>query len=220
MGAGQFMTFFFALAGLFAPLRSLTKVNMEIQRGVTAAQSVFEVLDAESEIDSGQTPLGKAKGKIEFKNLSFSYQGSDETALDGIDLTIEQGQVVAFVGQSGSGKTTLVSMLPRFYDASSGSIQLDGENIQDYSLADLRKQFSYVGQDLKLFDDTIRNNIAYGELAAMPDDAIKRAATSARAIDFIEAKPEGFNALVGESCLLYTSPSPRDATLSRMPSSA
>lgn len=199
MKAGEFMGFFFAFAGLFAPLRSLTKVNMEIQRGVTAAQSVFEVIDSESEHDQGALPLGRATGEIEFKSLGFAYEKAESPALSQIDLRIHPGQTVAFVGQSGSGKTTLISMLPRFYDATEGSVCLDGKDVREYSLSDLRRQISYVGQDLRLFDDTIRNNIAYGEMADATDEQIRAAAESARASEFIEATPDGFNAMVGES---------------------
>lgn len=204
MTAGQFMAFFLAMAGLFSPLRSLTKVNLEIQRGITAAQSVFEVLDAESEINQGDLHIDHAKGDIEFKYASFAYNENDGDALKGINLKIKAGQTVAFVGQSGSGKTTLVSLLPRFYDVTSGEITLDGHNIQDYTLEDLRRQISYVGQDLRLFDDTIANNIAYGELKNKDAQAIRKAADSARATEFIEAMPEGFNALVGEGGTLLS----------------
>ena len=204
MKAGEFMTFFFAFAGLFAPLRSLTKVNLEIQRGVAAAQSVFEVIDSESEMDQGSATLARAQGNIDLKNLSFSYQGAETAALQGVNLSVKAGQTVAFVGQSGSGKTTLVSLLPRFYDTSEGQIELDGRNINEYTLSDLRRQISYVGQDLKLFDDTVRNNIAYGELADADEDRVRQAAISARALEFIEAMPNGFNSLVGESGTLLS----------------
>lgn len=198
MKAGEFMAFFFAFAGLFAPLRSLTKVNLEIQRGVAAAQSVFEIIDSEAELDEGRVPLDKARGELAFENVSFSYQGAASPAIKALSLTIQAGQTVALVGSSGSGKTTLASLLPRFYDASSGIIKLDDVAIQDYSLSDLRRQISYVGQDIRLFDDSIRNNIAYGEMENFSDEDIHKAAVAARAIEFIEAKPEGFNALVGE----------------------
>lgn len=204
MTAGKFMAFFLAMAGLFSPLRSLTKVNLEIQRGITAAQSVFEVLDSESEINQGSVSLEHASGDIAFKNARFAYNENDGDALKGIDLNIKAGQTVAFVGQSGSGKTTLVSLLPRFYDLTEGEIALDGHNIQDYSLEDLRRQISYVGQDLRLFDDTIANNIAYGELNNKDASAIRKAADAARATEFIEAMPNGFNAVVGEGGTLLS----------------
>ena len=198
MKAGEFMAFFFAFAGLFAPLRSLTKVNLEIQRGVTAAQSVFEIIDSDSELDEGAIPLNIANGQLTFDDVSFSYESADSSAVEGLSLSIEAGQTVALVGASGSGKTTLASLLPRFYDVTKGAIKLDGKNIKDYSLSDLRRQISYVGQDIRLFDDSIRNNIAYGEMEAYSDEQVRKAAVAARAIDFIEAKTEGFNALVGE----------------------
>lgn len=197
--AGKFMAFFLAMAGLFAPLRSLTKVNLEIQRGVIAAQSVFEVLDADAEKDTGTRALEQAKGRIVFNNVSFQYNDDGQTALKNINLEIEAGTTVALVGQSGSGKSTLVSLLPRFYDVSNGEILLDGEPITEYPLADLRRQISYVGQDLKLFDDTLRYNIAYGELANLPEEQIISAATSAHAMEFIENMPQGLDSLAGES---------------------
>jgi len=198
MKAGEFMAFFFAFAGLFAPLRSLTKVNLEIQRGVAAAQSVFEIIDSDAELDTGTTALDKARGELTFDNISFSYQATDSPVIEGLSLNIQAGQTIALVGASGSGKTTLASLLPRFYDVTAGAIKLDGHNIKDYSLSDLRRQISYVGQDIRLFDDSIRNNIAYGEMQDYSDDQVREAAVAARAIEFIEAKPEGFNALVGE----------------------
>lgn len=204
MTAGKFMAFFLAMAGIFAPIRALTKVNLEIQRGITAAQSVFEVLDAESELNQGDVNLERAKGDIEFKHTHFAYNENDGDALKGINLKIKAGQTVAFVGQSGSGKTTLVSLLPRFYDVTQGEIALDGHNIQDYSLENLRKQISYVGQDLRLFDDTIANNIAYGELNDKDLSAIRKAADAARATEFIEAMPNGFDAVVGEGGTLLS----------------
>lgn len=198
MKAGEFMAFFFAFAGLFAPLRSLTKVNLQIQRGVAAAQSVFDIIDSESELDEGQATIEKARGNLDFLGVGFSYQGAETAAINNLNLSIKAGQTVALVGASGSGKTTLASLLPRFYDVDNGAIKLDDHNIQDYSLSDLRRQISYVGQDIRLFDDSIRNNIAYGEMEGFSDTQIRQAAIAARAIDFIEAKPEGFNALVGE----------------------
>ena len=195
--AGAFMTFFFATGGLFAPLRSLTKVNMDIQKGVTAAQAVFEVLDNDSEIDQGEIPLERARGQIEFRHVSFAYAGG-EPVLHDINLQIEPGQKVALVGQSGSGKTTLVSLLPRFYDISEGSIKVDGQPIDAYALKDLRRQISYVGQDLTLFDDSLRNNIAYGELSDCSDEVLEEAVQSAHADVFINKMPQGLDSSVGE----------------------
>lgn len=204
MTAGKFMAFFLAMAGLFSPLRSLTKVNLEIQRGITAAQSVFEVLDSGSEINAGTQQVERVKGDIRFEQATFAYNEKDGPALNNINLNIQSGQTVAFVGQSGSGKTTLVSLLPRFYDLTRGAICLDGHNIQDYTLESLRKQISYVGQDLRLFDDTIANNIAYGELNKKTAKEIRAAADAARATEFIEAMPNGFNAVVGEGGTLLS----------------
>lgn len=202
--AGKFMAFFMAMAGLFAPLRSLTKVNLEIQRGVVAAQSVFEVLDGASETDNGSKSIDRAIGAIEFKQLSFKYQKDADYALFNINLHIEPNSTVALVGQSGSGKSTLVSLLPRFYELEEGQIYLDKLPLSDYKLADLRRQISYVGQDLKLFDDTLRYNIAYGELNSASDAEIIAAATAANAMEFIQKMPRGLDTAVGEGGTLLS----------------
>lgn len=203
MSAGEFMAFFLAMAGIFAPLRSLTTVNIEIQRGLTAAQSVFAVLDDESEHDIGTLELSPQCGDIEFKNIRFAYN-ADELVLDNINLTIHRGQTVALVGRSGSGKTTLASLLPRFYEPQSGEILLAGQPLTAYQLASLRRQIAYVGQDLKLFDDTLRNNIAYGELAHKSTEEIIKACEAAHAWEFIAAMPDGLNALAGDSGTLLS----------------
>ncbi len=199
MNAGEFMAFFFAFGALFAPLRSLTKVNLEIQQGIAAAQSVFAVLDAEAEQDEGTVALERAQGRLDFVAVCFAYAGAQRRALEQVTLNIQPGQTIALVGQSGSGKSTLANLVPRFYDVSEGSIKLDGVDIRDYHLADLRRQIAYVGQNPTLFDDSIYNNIAYGELAEKPAEAVHQAASLAHALEFIQDKPEGFDALVGEN---------------------
>ncbi|MGM0564160.1 MAG: lipid A export permease/ATP-binding protein MsbA [Pseudomonadota bacterium] len=198
--AGAFMTFFFATGGLFAPLRSLTKVNMDIQKGVTAAQAVFEVFDADSERDEGELEIERARGEIEFRDVSFRYQTGSDPVLSHIDLHIQPGQTVALVGRSGSGKTTLASLLPRFYDLDEheGEILVDGVPIETYRMRDLRRQISYVGQDLVLFDDSLRNNIAYGELGECSEEQLRDAVEAAHADRFIDQMEGGLDTGVGE----------------------
>lgn len=197
MTGGEFMAFFVATGGLFAPLKALTKVNAEIQTGVAASQSIFEVLDSSPEIDEGSRLLERAEGEIDFKSVRFCYQPDAESVLRGVSFNVPAGKTIALVGASGSGKTTLVSLLPRFYDVTEGGICLDGVPIQEYRLNDLRRQISYVGQDVRLFEDTVRNNIAYGELADASDEAVLEAARKAYADEFIQQLPDGYNTKLG-----------------------
>ncbi len=193
-----FMAFIFALAQLLAPLRRLININAIIQRGVAAATSVFEVMDLDIEKDTGNVRCERAAGNIVFSNVSFGYDAEKGRVLHDINLEIESGSTVAFVGQSGSGKSSLVSLLPRFYDIDSGSIKLDGIDIRDYQLAELRRQIALVSQDIVLFDDSIANNIAYGALRNAPREAIERAAGAAHVLEFANELPDGLDTSVGE----------------------
>jgi subfamily B ATP-binding cassette protein MsbA len=195
---GIFMAFITALAQLLAPLRRLMNVNVTIQRGIAAAASVFEVLDLEVERDTGRTECRKALGDVAYRDVSFGYDLDKGRVLHDIDLTIAAGTTVAFVGRSGSGKTSLVGLLPRFYDVDSGSITLDGIDIRDYRLADLRNQIAFVSQDVVLFDDSIANNIAYGVLSGAPRSAVERAAEAAHVLEFARELPNGLDTQVGE----------------------
>jgi subfamily B ATP-binding cassette protein MsbA len=198
IGAGDFMSFMTAMMMLFAPLKRLTNINSIMQKGIAAADSVFELLDSETETNSGSFESVRVNGAIEFNNISFSYAAGDKPVLQGISLNIAQGQTVALVGSSGSGKSTLVNLLPRLYDGYSGEIKLDGRDLRDYTLTSLRDQIAYVGQDIVLFNDTVAHNIAYGRLHDVDEERITAAAKSAHALEFIEGMTHGMQTVVGE----------------------
>ncbi len=200
---GTFMSFMTALMLLFAPLKRLTKVNNTTQGGIAAAHSIFQFLDLRPEPDTGTRTLQRAAGKIEFRDVSFSYGGGSEV-LDHVSFTVEPGKTVALVGKSGSGKSTVVNLLPRFYEASRGLILLDDVDVREYRLADLRNQIAYVSQDVTLFNDTIAQNIAYGHLAQCGEDALMAVAESAHALEFIKRLPQGFDTRVGENGVLLS----------------
>lgn len=196
--------FFVAIIRMLTPVRRLTKINTEIQKGVAGAHSIFTLLDEPLERDIGTKPIDRATGKIEYREVTFNYPNSKKTILHNINLTVEPGQKVALVGNSGGGKSTLVSLLPRFYDIISGAILIDDVNIQDFKLSDLRKQFALVSQHLTLFNDTIAHNIAYGAFTTVTEDKIVKAAEAAHVMEFIKYLPEGINTLIGEHGLLLS----------------
>ncbi|MCG6937827.1 MAG: lipid A export permease/ATP-binding protein MsbA [Gammaproteobacteria bacterium] len=198
ISAGTFVSFITAMSMLLPPVRSLTSIVNELQRGIAAADSVFRFLDLEPEHDAGDYQVESVAGVIEFDQVNFSYQGHEAVALNDINLTIMAGQTVAFVGRSGSGKSTLLNLIPRFYDLAKGEIRLDGVNVQDYSLDNLRSHIAYVGQDVVLFNDTIEHNIAYGDMKNRSFDEIAEAAKAAYAYDFINESSDGFQTMVGE----------------------
>ena len=183
---------------VFAPLKRLTNVNAVFQRGVAAAGSVFEILDEPAEADSGTATAGRARGEVEYRGVSFAYDAAKGDVLHEIGLNVAAGTTVAFVGQSGSGKSTLVSLLPRFYDPNRGAVLLDGRDVREYSLRELRRQVSLVSQDVVLFDDSIANNIAYGALAGAPRADIERAAEAAYVAEFAADLPQGLDTRIGE----------------------
>ncbi|MDH5393166.1 MAG: lipid A export permease/ATP-binding protein MsbA [Gammaproteobacteria bacterium] len=195
---GTFMSFFIAMMMLFAPMKRLTNVNVDIQKGIAASVSIFELLDQPTEKDSGQKQLSDVVGDIQYKNVSFQYESSHRQILSNINLHIEPGKSVAFVGRSGSGKTTLVNLLPRLYEVSQGQIEVDGNNCRDLSLQSLRKHIAYVGQETIIFSATLKENIAYGMMQQACDEDIIKAAEAAHAIEFINELPDGLNTWVGE----------------------
>ncbi|MGD9390167.1 MAG: lipid A export permease/ATP-binding protein MsbA, partial [Thioalkalispiraceae bacterium] len=201
---GKFMSFLIAMLLMMQPIRRLTMVNENLQRGIAAAESVFDFLDQEIERDTGTRKLEKVKGHVQFKNASFSYEQNKPDILQDIELDIAPGQSVAFVGRSGAGKTTLVSLLPRFYDLSAGQILIDGNDIHDVQLASLRENIALVSQHVTLFNDTIAHNIAYGVLEDASEQDLRTAARAAHALEFIESLPEGFNTMVGENGVLLS----------------
>ncbi len=198
LDTGAFVSFFAAIAMITGPLKRLAGVNQQLQRGLAACESVFKLLDADIELQSGEKELIDAKASIEFCDVSYSYAETEPDALSNISFNIEAGEVIALVGESGSGKTTLANLLPRFYEPKSGSILYDGIDINDLSLMSLRKNIAYVSQDVVLFNDTVRNNIAYGELKGVSDDAVWAAAEAACATEFINNLPEKMSTLIGE----------------------
>ncbi|MDA9664363.1 ABC transporter transmembrane domain-containing protein [bacterium] len=162
MTTGSFITFLVASGMLIKPIRQLTEVNSDVQKGIAAAESIFEVLDAEEEIDAGTVELRSVSGKFEFKNINFNYGNSDRPVLKDINFSVNPGQTIALVGSSGSGKTSLVNLIPRFYNHIEGNILLDGVDVNDFTLANLRQHIAIVSQNVTLFNDSIFNNIAYG----------------------------------------------------------
>lgn len=204
MDTGDFLSYLTAASLIAKPLRQLTGVNSKIQKGIAASQSIFEMMDEQPEKDEGTVTLDRASGRVELKNVCFRYPGSDRNALDKINLTIEAGETVAFVGRSGSGKTTLVNLIPRFHNVSDGQITLDGLPLEDYKLADLRRQIAIVNQQVVLFQDTVAHNIAYGDLAGASEAEIIQAATAAHAMEFIDKLPEGLQTQVGEDGVMLS----------------
>ena len=201
---GTFVSFITAMVLLMQPVKRLTTINSSLQQGIAAAQSVFDFVDHEQEKDNGHNVLERVHGEVAFHDVSFAYAADKEAVLKNIELTIQPGQTVAFVGRSGAGKTTLVSLLPRFYDASSGVITLDGQDIHDVSLSSLRSQIALVSQHVTLFNETIAHNIAYGALETANEADIERAARAAHAWDFIVKMPEGLDTMVGENGVMLS----------------
>lgn len=196
---GGFISFITAMLMIMPPLRRLTDVNAPIQRGLASAESVFALIDEPPEVDNGSVELGRARGFVEFDAVTFSYPGAERAALQQLSLTVQPGECVALVGPSGSGKTTIANLLPRFYQVEAGEIRVDGHRLQDIRLASLRESIALVSQDVVLFNDTIAANIAYGLKRGVSLEEIRQAAQAAHALDFIEALPEGFSAMIGEN---------------------
>ncbi|WP_338679631.1 lipid A export permease/ATP-binding protein MsbA [Janthinobacterium sp. TB1-E2] len=195
---GGFVSFITAMLMLLTPLKQLAEVNGPLQRGMAAAEEVFQLIDKTPERTGGKPLAGRSNGRIEFKDVSFAYPGHPEPALQHIDLSIAPGQTVAFVGMSGGGKSTLVSLLPGFYSASSGEILLDGQNIDTIALTSLRSQIAMVSQQVVLFDDTLAANIAYGDAA--PDrQRVEAAAAAAFLSDVIDGLPDGLETRLGDN---------------------
>ncbi|MGB5830380.1 MAG: lipid A export permease/ATP-binding protein MsbA [Thiohalocapsa sp.] len=201
---GTFMSFVVAMGLLLPPIKRLTSVNSHLQRGIVAADSLFELLDSETECDTGTRKLTRAEGRIEYRGLTHIYHPDKGAVIHGLNLTIEPGESVALVGRSGSGKSTLASLLPRFYDATEGQVLIDGIDIHELTLASLRAQISLVTQDIVLFNDTVANNIAYGARGDVSREEVERVAEAAHALDFVKALPEGFETLVGDRGVLLS----------------
>jgi ATP-binding cassette, subfamily B, bacterial MsbA len=201
---GAFMSFVTAVLLMLPAIKRLISVNAALQRGIAAGQSVFEIIDGERERDTGTVPLEKARGDVEYCDVTFGYGEQSDPVVKGVSFTARAGQTVALVGRSGSGKSTLVNLLPRFYDPTAGRIVLDGVDVRDYRLTDLRDQIAIVGQEVMLFNDTIARNIAYGRLGSASEEQIIRAARSAHAWDFISQLPHGLDTVVGDRGVLLS----------------
>jgi subfamily B ATP-binding cassette protein MsbA len=196
---GGFVAFFMAMLLLFAPLKRLTAVNDQLQRGLAAAETIFGLLDQDVERDRGTRRIERVAGRLAFRDVSLTYPDKPVPALAGISLDIAAGETLALVGASGSGKTTLANLVPRFYDPDHGAIELDGVDLRELPLQDLRRHIALVSQDVVLFNDTLAHNIAYGSRRDATRDEIRAACVAAHAWEFIEALPAGLDTLIGEN---------------------
>jgi len=208
ISVGTFMSFITAMILIFAPIKRLAEINVVLQRGIAASESIFNLLDSKSEeevTDSSKQQSFKADFlNIHFNDISFSYYNNDDQVLKNIDFKVPRGSNCAIVGKSGSGKSTLINLLPRFYDITNGSLTIDEININSIPLKELRSMIAYVGQDLTLFNDSIKNNIAYGSLESKTMQEIENAAKSANAYDFISRYEDGFETFVGDNGVLLS----------------
>jgi subfamily B ATP-binding cassette protein MsbA len=196
---GVFVSVVVFMTMLLKPLKQLTTVNSEFQKGMAACVSIFEVLDQQIEKDNGNHSIGRVQGKIDFNDVTFRYPSKENAALKNISFSVKPGQTFALVGRSGSGKSTISSLLTRFYDNQSGEILLDDMLLRDIPLKDLRRQFALVSQHVVLFNDTIANNIAYGSEDKVSREQILAAAKTAHVMEFLEQLPEGLDTIVGEN---------------------
>ena len=201
---GELVAYITAAGLLPKPIRQLSEVSANIQKGLAAADSIFEQLDETPEVDHGTVELEQVSGRLEVRNLSFQYPGAEKPVLSDISFNAEPGQMIALVGRSGSGKSTLASLIPRFYHHETGQILLDGVDVEDYKLRNLRRHIALVTQQVTLFNDSVANNIAYGDLADAPREAIEQAVEAAYAKEFIDKLPQGLDTEVGENGVLLS----------------
>ncbi|WP_419148216.1 lipid A export permease/ATP-binding protein MsbA [Pseudoalteromonas 'SMAR'] len=204
ISSGTFVTLITSMMMMLRPLKQLANVNSDLQRGISAANSVFSILDLDKEHDQGELNIERAKGNIDIKGLTFTYPGKDEPVIADMSLNIAAGQSIALVGRSGSGKSTLSNLLPRYYDIDHGVIELDGVDIQHYTLADLRAQFAIVSQQVVLFSDTIANNIMYGLTQPLSPEALEKVAKQAHVWEFVKDLPDGLNTMIGENGMMLS----------------
>ncbi|EPH3998739.1 lipid A ABC transporter ATP-binding protein/permease MsbA [Morganella morganii] len=204
LSAGSITVVFSSMIALMRPLKSLTNVNAQFQRGMAACQTLFVLLNMEQEKDTGTKVLKDAKGDVAFENVTFRYQGKENPALKNVSFTIPSGKTVALVGRSGSGKSTIANLITRFYEIESGHITIDGNDIRDYTLASLRSQVALVSQNVHLFNDTVANNIAYATEGKYTREQIEKAAEMAYAMDFINKMEKGLDTEIGENGVLLS----------------
>lgn len=204
ISVGSFVSFIAAMLLMLQPIKRLTNINALIQRGVAAARSIFDLLDEAGEVDKGEMQLDRAAGAIEFRDVSFAYDNSQSRALESVSFSIQPGQTVALVGRSGSGKSTIANLMVRFYQPCGGSIYLDGRPVEEYRLADLRRQIAMVGQEVTLFNDTLQHNIAYAHPGEPGENRIREAAEAAHAMEFIDQLPSGLQTRIGDRGVLLS----------------
>lgn len=204
LSPGSFAVVFTCMFTLMRPLKSLSSVNAQFQRGMAACQTLFNILDADNEQDEGKLTLTRSQGEVVFRDVTFTYPGRDIPALNKINLKLPAGKTIALVGRSGSGKSTIASLLTRFYDIDSGEILLDGHDLRQYRLRDLRNQVAVVSQNVHLFNDTIANNIAYAREEQYSRADIEQAATASHAMDFISKMENGLDTIIGENGVLLS----------------
>jgi len=202
--AGDLVAYITAAGMLPKPIRQLSEVSSTIQKGLAGAESIFSQIDEEPEPDQGRIEKERVSGRLEVKDLSFAYPGSSTRVLDQISFSVEPGQMIALVGRSGSGKSTLANLIPRFYQHDTGQILIDGIDVEDFTLRNLRQHLALVTQQVVLFNDTIASNIAYGDLSDAPRAAIEQAAEAAFAREFIDRLPDGFETMVGENGVMLS----------------
>jgi subfamily B ATP-binding cassette protein MsbA len=197
VGVDDFISYISAMMMVMGPLRRLVNVSSQVQQGIAAGASLFEVLDTAREPGKGGLALARAKGEVEFRDAGFAYPGSTEAALRQVSVAVGPGQTLAIVGKSGGGKSTLVGLVPRLYDVTSGAVLVDGTDVRRFDLRDLRRQIAYVGQDVMLFNDSIRNNIAFG-MESVAEADLQAAVRAAHVLEFSEDLPQGLDTLVGD----------------------
>jgi subfamily B ATP-binding cassette protein MsbA len=202
MTVGDFTSFIAALALVTAPLRRIINVAGPLQQGIAAAESIFEIIDTPVENAGGDRAIARTRGDVEYRDVTFRYPTGTSDVLSGVSFSVSAGETLAIVGRSGSGKSTIVGVLPRFYDVASGSVLLDGHDVREYPLADLRAQVSLVSQDVVLFNDTVRSNIAFGFPAS--DAEVEAAARAARVTEFTDVLPAGLDTVVGDRGVLLS----------------
>ena len=204
MSTGSFVAFIMASGVLIKPIRQLTEVNSDIQKGIAASESIFAIIDSPAEVDKGRYKAESVTGRLDFSNINFSYEGAKKEVLKDINFSVSPGETIALVGSSGSGKTSLVSLIPRFYNHEEGKILLDGTDVNDFSLVNLRSHIAIVSQNVTLFNDTIFNNIAYGELQGRSEEKVRASAQVAHATEFINEMPDGFDTQVGDDGVMLS----------------